>query len=137
MSDANPTVSSKHPRPLSPHLQIYRPQITSVLSIFHRATGVGLAMGLLLLVAWVTSAAMGLEAYETLQSYIGSPVGILLLMGWSWALLYHLCTGIRHLIWDVGAGLELPQVYRSGYAALIISSALTLIVWIIAFVRFS
>ena len=117
-------------RPLSPHLQIYRPQITSVLSITHRATGIALAVGTLLLVWWLVAAASGPDAYEAAQGFIGSWLGRLLLFGWTWSLFYHLCNGIRHLFWDAGYGVELDTVTRSGWAAVAAAVALTLIAWI-------
>jgi len=117
-------------RPLSPHLQIYRPQITSVLSITHRATGIALAVGTLLLVWWLVAAASGPDAYEAAQGFIGSWLGRLLLFGWTWSLFYHLCNGIRHLFWDAGYGFELDTVTRSGWAAVAAAVALTLIAWI-------
>lgn len=118
-------------RPLSPHLQVYKPQLTSVLSITHRATGVALALGTLLLVYWLVAAASGPDSFAAAQDFIGSPVGIFLLLGWSVALFYHLANGIRHLGWDAGYGFELPAAYRSGYAVLIATAALTAISWII------
>lgn len=133
MSDAPATpAAAKRPRPLSPHLQIYRPQITSAMSIFHRITGVGLSFGTLLLVCWLASAATGPEAYDKVQGFMASPLGILLLMGWSWALMYHLCTGVRHLLWDMGKALSLPAVYATGYAAIGVSSILTVAIWVAA-----
>ena len=117
-------------RPLSPHVQVYKPQITSVLSILHRITGVALAVGTLLLVWWLIGAATSVEAFETVQKFIGSWIGRLLLFGWSFALFYHLCNGIRHLFWDMGRGFELPTVSASGWAVVIISAALTVIAWI-------
>jgi len=122
-----------HPRPLSPHLQIYRRQLTSVLSILHRFTGIGLAVGLLYLVCWLAAAASGLEAFDRLQSFNGSPIGKLLLLGWSIAFFYHLLNGIRHLAWDAGWGFELPAAYKSGYAVLIGTVALTLAAWVIGY----
>lgn len=116
-------------RPLSPHLQIYKPQLTSVLSILHRMTGVALAVGTLLLVWWLAAAAAGPAAFATAQGFIGSWLGLLLLFGWSVALFYHLCNGIRHLAWDAGYGFELPQVYASGRAVLIATGLLTLLAW--------
>ena len=118
-------------RPLSPHLQVYKPQLTSVLSVFHRATGIVLAIGTLLLVYWVVSAAAGPEAFETAQDWIGSPLGYLALFGWSVALYYHLLNGIRHLFWDAGYGFELSQVYRSGWAVLAGTATLTALSWVI------
>ena len=117
-------------RPLSPHLQVYKPQLTSVLSILHRMTGVALAAGTLLLVWWLIAAATGADAFNTVQMVIGSWIGRLLLFGWSFALFYHLCNGIRHLFWDMGRGFELPTVAASGWAVVIISIALTGIAWV-------
>jgi succinate dehydrogenase / fumarate reductase, cytochrome b subunit len=117
-------------RPLSPHLQVYRPQLTSVLSITHRVTGVALAVGTLLLVYWLAAAALGPEAYAQAQTVLGSKLGQLLLFLWSWALFYHLCNGIRHLFWDAGYGFEIPTVYKSGKAVLITSVVLTVLAWI-------
>ncbi len=117
-------------RPLSPHLQVYRPQLTSVLSITHRMTGVALTVGTLLLIYWLVAIASGEAAYDTAQGLIGSVLGRLLLFGWSVALFYHLCNGIRHLSWDAGFLLELPALYRSGWAMLVAALALTLISWI-------
>lgn len=124
-------------RPLSPHLQIYRPQITSAMSIIHRATGIALSVGLLMLVCWVVAAASGFEAYDSVQSFLGSPLGIIMLMGWSWAMFYHLCNGIRHLVWDTGRGFAVPTVELSGKIALGVSTLLTIAVWIAAFSRFA
>ncbi len=117
-------------RPLSPHLQVYRPQLTSVLSIMHRLTGVALAAGTLLLVYWLVAIASGETAYETARTIIGSFIGRLCLFGWSVALFYHLCNGIRHLFWDIGMGLELPAVYRSGWAVVVATVGLTLASWV-------
>jgi succinate dehydrogenase / fumarate reductase cytochrome b subunit len=117
-------------RPLSPHLQVYRPQLTSVLSILHRITGVGLAVGTLLLVWWLVAAATGPTAFDTVQSFIGSIVGRLLLLAWSFALYYHLCNGIRHLVWDAGKGFELGTAYASGWLVVIAAGVLTAISWV-------
>jgi len=117
-------------RPLSPHLQIYRPQMTSILSITHRMTGVALTAGTLLFVYWLVAAASGAEAYETARGLIGSWFGRLLLLGWSLALFFHLCNGIRHLFWDAGYGYELPDAQRSGYAVLAATVFLTIVAWI-------
>ena len=117
-------------RPLSPHLQVYRPQLTSVLSILHRATGIALALGTLLLVWWLIAAATGPTAFDNVQSFIGSIFGRILLFGWSFALLYHLCNGIRHLVWDVGKGFEIGSAYASGWLVVVASSVLTVICWI-------
>ncbi|WP_119167539.1 succinate dehydrogenase, cytochrome b556 subunit [Algihabitans albus] len=121
-------------RPLSPHLQVYRPQLTSVLSILHRITGLALAGGTLLLVWWLVAAAVGPEAYASATGFIGSWLGLFMLLGWSAALFYHLANGIRHLVWDAGYGFELETVYRSGWAVVIATIALTALAWIIGLV---
>jgi succinate dehydrogenase / fumarate reductase cytochrome b subunit len=117
-------------RPLSPHLQAYRPQITSVLSIMHRITGCGLAVGTLLMVWWLVAAASSPGAYATVAGFIASPIGLLLLFGWTVALFYHFLNGIRHLAWDAGFGFELPMVHTSGWAVVIGTAALTVLAWV-------
>ncbi|SLN14062.1 succinate dehydrogenase, cytochrome b556 subunit [Oceanibacterium hippocampi] len=120
-------------RPLSPHLQIYRPQITSVLSILHRMTGVVLGIGTLLLAWWLIALATGPESYATAAGFLGSWFGQLVLLGFTWALFYHLCNGIRHLVWDTGRGFELETAAKSGMAVLICSVALTVIAFGLAY----
>ncbi|MCC5857411.1 MAG: succinate dehydrogenase, cytochrome b556 subunit [Ectothiorhodospiraceae bacterium] len=120
-------------RPLSPHLQVYKPQLTSIMSISHRASGVALSLGILLLVYWLAAAAAGPDAFARAQGIVGSFLGQVILFLFSYALFYHLCNGIRHLFWDAGKGFELKTAYASGYAVLAVSAALTLLVWIIAF----
>jgi succinate dehydrogenase / fumarate reductase, cytochrome b subunit len=117
------------PRPLSPHLQIYRWQLTSVLSILHRMTGIALAVGAVLLVSWFGSAADGAASFAKFQGFLASPIGLVVLFGCSVALFYHLCNGIRHLCWDTGRGLELKSVYASGWTVLVATVVLTVIVW--------
>jgi len=104
--------------------------MTSVLSILHRITGVALGAGMLLLVYWLVATAAGATAYETARGLIGSFFGRLFLFGWTVALCYHLCNGIRHLFWDIGVGLDLRAAYRSGFAVLIATAVLTLASWI-------
>jgi succinate dehydrogenase / fumarate reductase cytochrome b subunit len=117
-------------RPLSPHLQVYRPQWTSVLSISHRATGVALSAGAVVLVWWLAAAAGSAEYYASFQGIAGSVIGQLLLFGWTFCLMYHLCNGLRHLMWDAGHWLELEQARKSGTHVVITSVALTVICWI-------
>ena len=117
-------------RPLSPHLQVYRWQLTSVMSILHRMTGVALAVGTLLLVYWLIAAAAGPEAFGAAQGFIGSIVGRILLFGWTIALFYHLCNGIRHLFWDAGHGFELRTAYASGWAVVVVTAVLSVVAWI-------
>jgi len=121
-----------HNRPLSPHLQIYRPQLTSVLSITHRATGVALAVGTLLLVYWLVAAASGPEAYLEARGFLGNWLIKLLLFLWSFALFYHLANGIRHLVWDAGYGFDMSSVYLSGRIVVGAAAALTILVWLLA-----
>lgn len=120
-------------RPLSPHLQVYRPQLTSVLSITHRATGLLLALGTVMLVYWLLAAAAGPGAYATAYHLFGTWFGQLILILWSFALYFHLCNGIRHLFWDAGKGFELDAVYASGRAVLAATVTLTAATWIAAF----
>lgn len=118
-------------RPLSPHLQIYRPQLTSVLSILHRGTGIALAVGTLMLVWWLVAAAAGPGPFATAQGFIGSWLGLLILFGWTFSLFFHLCNGIRHLFWDAGLGFELKTVYASGWTVAAASGGLTVLAWIV------
>ena len=117
MSVANRPV----PRPLSPHLQVYRPQLTSMLSILHRATGMALSVGALYLATWVIYAASNPRAYALFQGFNMSIVGRIILGGWLFCAFYHLCNGIRHLFWDAGYGFELKDAYRSGWIVVAVS----------------
>jgi succinate dehydrogenase / fumarate reductase cytochrome b subunit len=119
-------------RPLSPHLQIYRPQITSVLSILHRMTGVGLMLGGVLVVWWLLAAATGPEYFDFVDGLITSWLGHLVLLGLTWALCYHLLNGIRHLVWDTGRGFDLETVDKSGMAVAAGSAVLTVLLWLLA-----
>ncbi len=114
-------------RPLSPHLQIYKPQLTSVLSITHRGTGVFLTVGALFLSCWLLSIANGPESFTGLAAHINAWYGQIMLYAWAFSLYYHLCNGIRHLFWDAGRGLDIQTTYRSGYAVVIISVLFTVI----------
>ncbi len=118
-------------RPLSPHLQIYRLPLAAMLSIAHRATGVFLSIGTLLLVYWLLAIAAGPEAYVSARETLGSWFGLFLLFLWSLALFFHLCNGIRHLFWDAGHGFELETVNLTGKAVLVAAVVLTLITWTI------
>jgi succinate dehydrogenase / fumarate reductase, cytochrome b subunit len=121
-------------RPLSPDMQIYRPQLTSVLSISHRVTGIALSVGTLLLISWLVAAAEGPQAYSAVRGFIHSWLGLLLMFGLTFSLFFHLCNGIRHLVWDAGYGFELRTVYASGWAVVMASTALTIAAWIFSFV---
>jgi succinate dehydrogenase / fumarate reductase cytochrome b subunit len=118
-------------RPLSPHIQVYRPQITSVLSILHRITGVAITLGTLLLSWWLVAAAYGPEPFADAQAFLGSIVGQLLLWGFTFAVFYHLANGIRHLLWDFGWGFELNEVRASGFVMIgfaVLATLVTLVV---------
>jgi succinate dehydrogenase / fumarate reductase cytochrome b subunit len=113
-------------RPLSPHLQIYRWPVSMATSITHRVTGVGLALGTLVVAWWLIAAASGAEAYDTFSTYARSPLGLLILLGFVWSLSFHLLNGIRHLIWDAGLGFNLKAAERVGvliYALSLIMAA--------------
>ena len=116
-------------RPLSPHLQVYRPQLTSIMSIMNRVTGVAVSVGTLLLVWWLVAAAAGPSAFGTVQWFLATPVGLFMLFGWTTALFWHFYGGIRHLAWDSGYGYDLPQTHASGWATLIATVASTVLVW--------
>lgn len=116
-------------RPLSPHLQVYKPQITSVMSIIHRATGVVLAIGGLVLAAWLVAAAGSPQGYQAFSSLMGSLAGKLALFVFSACLVYHFLNGLRHLAWDTGRGYDIPKVYASGYTVLALSVVLTAALW--------
>jgi succinate dehydrogenase / fumarate reductase cytochrome b subunit len=127
MSVANRPVN----RPLSPHLQVYKPQLTSVMSILHRATGIALSVGALYLVAWVVFASADRETYAQFQSFNTSILGRIFLGGWLFCAFYHLANGIRHLFWDAGYGFEIKDAYRSGWIVVAVSLAATIVSWIV------
>lgn len=120
-------------RPLSPHLQVYRWPVTMASSILHRATGVGLGLGTLLLTWWLVAAAAGPEYYAYVQMVLGSWLGRLILFGFTWALFYHLLNGIRHLAWDAGYGFSIPAANRSAWLAIVGSVVLAVLAWIVAY----
>ncbi len=129
MSDANPPVE----RPLSPHLQIFRPIITMTMSILHRITGAGLYLGSLLLAWWLMAAALGPNAFATAQSFMASAIGRLILLGFTWALMHHMLGGIRHLIWDTGRAFERAEREWLARASLYGAIVLTLALWGLAY----
>jgi succinate dehydrogenase / fumarate reductase, cytochrome b subunit len=118
-------------RPLSPHLGIYRPTITMVMSIVHRITGSALYVGTLLLAAWLLAAAMGQQVYGTVNALFGHPLGKLVLLGYTWALAHHMLGGIRHLIWDTGRALQPRAADALGWLTIVGSLALTAALWAI------
>jgi succinate dehydrogenase / fumarate reductase cytochrome b subunit len=119
-------------RPLSPHLQVYRWQITMTMSILHRATGIALTVGAFGLAWWLMAMAAGGEQAMHAAQCLASPFGKLLLFGFSLSLVYHLLNGIRHLLWDAGMGFEIPEFYRSGWTVAVLTVALTAAIWFVA-----
>ncbi|GFO80461.1 MAG: succinate dehydrogenase, cytochrome b556 subunit [Methyloceanibacter sp.] len=122
-------------RPLSPHLQIYRPMLTMMMSIAHRITGASLAIGFALLAWWLVAVSMGPEHYECVQSFFGSFIGRALLFAFTWALIHHMLGGIRHLIWDTGTGLDKGTIEVFAWATIIGSILLTVLIWVIGYHR--
>ena len=118
-------------RPLSPHISIYRLQINMLMSIVHRITGAANYFGLALLAAWLISAAMGPAAYGATNAILGHPLGLLVLFGFTWSVLHHMMGGLRHLIWDTGRGFSIGQVNALSWLSIILSLALTVLVWAI------
>jgi succinate dehydrogenase / fumarate reductase, cytochrome b subunit len=116
-------------RPLSPHLQIYKPMLTMMMSIAHRVTGAALYFGMLLFAWWLIAAAAGANTYTGFETFMGSLIGRLILLGFTWALLHHLLGGIRHLIWDTLHGFEPAEREMLAAATLIGSIALTILLW--------
>ncbi|MGN8546282.1 succinate dehydrogenase, cytochrome b556 subunit [Bradyrhizobium sp. 13971] len=120
-------------RPLSPHSQTYRWTLTMALSIVHRATGLALDFGTLLLAWWLIAAASGPSAYANVQAFTGSAIGKPIVFGYTWALMHHLCSGIRHFVWDLGYGFKANEREALTWGALVAGIALTVLIWIIAY----
>ncbi|MFZ0845427.1 MAG: succinate dehydrogenase, cytochrome b556 subunit [Pseudolabrys sp.] len=127
------TTPAQRARPLSPHLQIYKPTLTMMMSIVHRITGSALYFGMLLLAWWLIAAASGPNAYSYVEWFMGSLIGRLVLLGYTWALLHHMLGGIRHLIWDTLHGLEPTEREMLALATLVGSISLTLVLWVVGY----
>jgi succinate dehydrogenase / fumarate reductase, cytochrome b subunit len=125
-------VKAPAPRPLSPHLQIYRWSWTMAMSIFHRATGSALYFGIALFAIWLVALASGPATFEAVQWFFGSPVGLLILFGYTWILMHHMLGGVRHLVWDFGHGMEPGQRMNMARFTLAGSVALTVLIWLVA-----
>jgi succinate dehydrogenase / fumarate reductase cytochrome b subunit len=119
-------------RPQSPNIQIYRPQLTSVLSIANRISGVAVSFAALGLVAWLIAAAAGPRSYAAVQNTLSSAIGQVVLFAMTFAFFFHLCAGIRHLAWDAGYGFELRTIYASGWLVVVASVLLTVVTWVAA-----
>ena len=127
-------MSNKTPqRPLSPHLQIYKPMLSMMMSIVHRMTGAGLYFAMAFLAWWLLAAATSADYFNLVQAIYGSWLGRLILFGFTWALIHHAIGGIRHLIWDTGRGFELETVEIMAKINLAVSIVLTILIWIIAY----
>ncbi len=120
-------------RPLSPHLQVYRMQWTMIYSILNRATGVALSVGALFLTCWLVALGAGIGEFQLVQDFITSYIGRIMLLGWTWSLIYHLCAGIRHMIWDTGTMLELKAAEISGHLVMASSIVITAAIWLCAY----
>ncbi len=118
-------------RPLSPHLQIYKPIPTMVMSIVHRITGGALYFGTLLVVWWLVAAATGQAYFDWVNWFMGSIIGRLILFGYTWALLHHMVGGLRHFVWDLGYGFEKEFATKVAKATIVVSLCLTVLVWVI------
>ena len=129
MADSN----TRTQRPLSPHLQIYRPMLTMMMSIVHRATGAALYFGTILVVWWLVALASGPEHFNTVQNVAGSWFGRLVLFGYTWALVHHALGGLRHLIWDTGRGFDLEGVEWMARLNLAGSIIITVVIWFIGY----
>lgn len=126
---------SQVPRPLSPHLQVYRWQVSNTLSILHRLTGVMLTLGGLALVSWLLALAAGQAAFAGANALAGSLVGQLGLVGWTFCFFFHLCNGLRHLVWDAGFGFDRAVARKSGLVVSAVAVLLTLAFWVVALTR--
>ena len=122
---------SASPRPLSPHLQVYRWQMTSVLSILHRGTGLFLVLGSVMIAFWVVALALSHNIFASYQAWLGALLGKVLLAGWSFSLFFHWANGIRHLLWDAGWGYEIERVYITGWIVVLLSVVLTGLLWLL------
>ena len=131
--EASTTTGARRARPISPHLQIYRPMLSMMMSIVHRITGAALYFGALLLAWWLIAAAAGPNAYANFEWFMGTLIGKLILFGYTWALMHHMLGGIRHLIWDIGLGFEPAEREFLALATIVGSVVLTLIVWVIGY----
>ena len=123
---------TNHDRPLSPHISIYRWPVTMASSILHRATGLAMAAGFIVLVGWLFDAASGPVVYAKFVNAMDSTIGFVLLIGWSFAFFYHLSNGIRHLVWDTGRGFEIRQAAASAWFVIVLSVVLTAAFWWVA-----
>ena len=121
------------PRPLSPHLQVYRWSWTMAMSVVHRVTGSALYVGTALVAIWLVALASGPKAFAAAQAFFGSKLGVLILLGYTWALIHHMLGGIRHLIWDTGRGLDKVSIEIFAWATIVGSTLLTVLLWALGY----
>ena len=133
MSDAKAQARGPQDRPMSPHLQVWRWHVTMATSILHRATGMALYVGALVVAGWVVALASGPEAFDAYRTLLGSPLGLVVLFGLTVSFLYHLANGVRHLVWDAGMGFEPKTADMTGWAAIAFGVVAAVLIWIIAF----
>lgn len=133
MAEAQTTAGPRQmaPRPMSPHLSIFRLYVNMALSIMHRITGVANYWGSLLLTAWLLSAAMGEKQFNAVSSFLASPLGLIILVGFTWSVIHHMLGGIRHFIWDTVNGFSLPSIRALSWATLFGSVTLTGLIWFV------
>lgn len=130
MANAETSGIVRKSRPLSPHLQVYSPLINMVMSIVHRITGVALYFGTLLLAAWLIAAAMGPAEFAEVNRLFASPLGMVVLLGYTWALIHHMLGGLRHLIWDTGRGFDIDTINTLSWGSILLSLGLTAAIWV-------
>ena len=128
-------VEARPGRPLSPHLTVFRPYVNMMMSILHRMTGAANTLGSVLVAVWLTAAASGQEAFYTVNGLFATPVGLLILLGFSWSLIHHALGGIRHFIWDTGRGLSIGAIRMLSWATILCSLALTGALWFIGLMK--
>ena len=129
MAQADTGRNTQRPRPLSPHLQIYSPLINMTMSILHRITGGALYFGTVILAVWLFSASLGRAAFDPINTFLGSPIGLIILLGFTWALIHHALGGIRHFVWDTGHGFDLPTVNAMSWSTIVGSIIITAAIW--------
>lgn len=134
MAEGRAQIARQVARPLSPHLQIYRWSWTMAMSVFHRLTGLALVAGTVLVAIWLLAIATGPVAYDRVSWFFGTPVGLLIMFGYTWALMHHMLGGVRHLTWDTGIGFEPGTRIMMARMTLIGSSVLTVLIWIVGLV---
>jgi len=132
MTDAKAQPRGPQDRPMSPHMQVWRWHVTMFTSILHRATGMALYVGALVVAGWVIALAAGPDAFAGYGALLASPLGLLVLFGLTFAFLYHLANGVRHLFWDVGKGFEPKTADMTGWAAIVFGAVAAVLIWIIA-----